>query len=568
MSKKINWKKILRYLWIAYAFASIVLVLYLVDSLVSKDIKDVSNRVIIDGNWKIDYNGKVYDNVSLEDFKIDSVKRNDVIIMETTVPSDFDYSQSTLCIKNKHTTLNMYVDDKLVYEYGQERFAENKATGSGYLFINFDKEYKGKELRLEYTVTEDGAFSKFDQVRISEWQNAKRYIITTNRLPLLMGCFLIVFGVVMALVLIFTMVYSTKYTNALLLSVFSICIGIWTMCYYGIMIIFAIPLYKVSLMEQMALFIAPLPLVGYMHSYIKEARSKHVTIIYNVLFWGQLALTITAIALHTTNTIHGVRLIKYFQMMIVLHLAFLVYALYVRAKNNTKISRFTTVGMIMVAVCVFYELITHILPRHADVKLMEIKGIASVGFIIFLGVLVMDLYRKVTQNMMEEQEKELLIKRAYTDDLTKLHNRAYCSEYMRDLSVNKNTPYTIINFDLNGLKQMNDTYGHIKGDELICYAAIVLEKTFSSEGVVGRMGGDEFIAILETDNTEFIDGLLEKLNDNIKAVNEKKPDLGLSISYGYATSTEVEGGSDEKVYLIADERMYAYKQKVKRELGQ
>ncbi|MEE1517016.1 MAG: GGDEF domain-containing protein, partial [Lachnospiraceae bacterium] len=194
----------------------------------------------------------------------------------------------------------------------------------------------------------------------------------------------------------------------------------------------------------------------------------------------------------------------------------------------------------------------------------QIKGVSSVGLTIFIGILVIDLYHRVTRNMMEEHEKALLIKRAYTDDLTKLHNRAYCSEHMRNLSIDKNSKYTIINFDLNGLKKMNDTYGHTKGDELICYAAIVLEKSFAKDGVVGRMGGDEFIAIIENDNIEFIEKLIETFKDNIKEVNEKKPDLGLSISYGYATNTELEGARYEKVYHVADERMYVYKQEVKK----
>ncbi|MBQ5851005.1 MAG: diguanylate cyclase, partial [Lachnospiraceae bacterium] len=76
--------------------------------------------------------------------------------------------------------------------------------------------------------------------------------------------------------------------------------------------------------------------------------------------------------------------------------------------------------------------------------------------------------------------------------------------------------------------------------------------------------GDEFIAIIENDNIEFIEKLIKTFKDNIKEVNEKKPDLGLSISYGYATNTELEGARYEKVYHVADERMYVYKQEVKK----
>ena len=381
---------------------------------------------------------------------------------------------------------------------------------------------------------------------------------------MLMGSFLLVFGVMMAFIQIFAVAISPKYSNVFLLAVFSICIGLWTMCYYDVMTVFSIPLYKVSLIEHMALFIAPVPILGYMYGHVKEINSKKLMLVYKILFSVQFTLTVTAIALHTIDLVHGAQMLIYFQMIVVVHLLFLIYVLYLGNRKNGKMSKYNTVGMMLVGICIFYELVTYIATRYTHVDIPQVKGVSSVGFTIFMGILVLDLYIRMTKSMMEEKEKELLIRRAYTDELTKLHNRAFCSERMRKLSVDENSKYTIINFDLNGLKKMNDTYGHIKGDELICYAAIVLEKSFAENGVVGRMGGDEFIAIIENDNTEFIEELLKGFRDNIKDVNDKKPDLGLSISYGYATNTELEGANCEKVYQVADERMYAYKKEVKK----
>jgi len=92
----------------------------------------------------------------------------------------------------------------------------------------------------------------------------------------------------------------------------------------------------------------------------------------------------------------------------------------------------------------------------------------------------------------------------------------------------------------------------------------VIDKSFSANGVVGRMGGDEFISIIATSDVKRIEQLIEKFKANIQEANKENPDLGLSISYGYATNKDVEGVEPEKVYHIADERMYAYKQKVKK----
>ena len=101
--------------------------------------------------------------------------------------------------------------------------------------------YKGKNLRLEYFVTENNAFSKFDEVWLCEWENAYRYIITENRIPFFIGSFLVVFGVAMTVLQIFAAVISKKFWNVLLISLFSLCIGLWTLCYYNIVLIFSIP---------------------------------------------------------------------------------------------------------------------------------------------------------------------------------------------------------------------------------------------------------------------------------------------------------------------------------------
>ena len=562
MSDKGKLKGILKYFWLVYAVGSIFFVLYLVDTVVCNELNKVSKKIILEDNWKITINEKVYENINLEDFIFDSVNRNDIVIMETRIPDDFEYRDGVICIQNAHTTLAMYVDDELVYEYGQDRYKDGKATGSGELYIDFYEEYKGKNLRLEYIAVENSAFSRLSSPWINRWENTYRYIATENRLPLLIGSFLVIFGVMMVLIQVFAITISTKYLDILYLSLFSLCMGLWTLCYYDIMMIFAIPLYKISLIEYMSLFIAPVPIIAYMNTHVKGIKNKKISLIYKILFVTQMVLTVAAVMFHLTNKVHSAAMLKYFLFLYIIHLSFFAYVIYRRVRYNKAMSKYTNLGIFTVMFCIFYEIATYLFERLLGYQIPKIKGVSSVGFTVFIGILIIDLYQRTTKNMMEEQEREFLIKRAYIDELTQIYNRAFCSEYMEKLY--ECVGYTIINFDLNGLKKMNDTYGHTKGDELICQAAMVLEKSFTTDGVVGRMGGDEFIAIIETDETDFIEGLIDKFNFNIQEANREKPELGLSISYGYATNNDVEDASPEKVYHIADERMYAYKQKVKK----
>ena len=226
-------------------------------------------------------------------------------------------------------------------------------------------------------------------------------------------------------------------------------------------------------------------------------------------------------------------------------------------------TRLYSMGILVVIGSLIYVLVDYSLNRYLGLPLLNMKGTSSLGIIVFIGILILDLYQDVTQKMMEKQEKALLIKRAYTDDLTQINNRGFCSEYMSRLQAEQDSNYTIISLDLNNLKKTNDTYGHSKGDLLIQKAADVISDAFSSSGVVGRRGGDEFIVILQTKDCIQIDSLITTLNKLIDDTNKAVPDLNLSISYGYATCGEVSEQNIEKVYQLADHRMYEYKRKYK-----
>jgi len=82
---------------------------------------------------------------------------------------------------------------------------------------------------------------------------------------------------------------------------------------------------------------------------------------------------------------------------------------------------------------------------------------------------------------------------AYTDGLTNTNNRAAVDIKFKELDNKYKSNITIVSFDLNNFKYVNDNFGHHIGDELLIKFAGILQETLGSIGFVGRMGGDEFI---------------------------------------------------------------------------
>ena len=557
--KKFLNKITIQIIWFFYALCSIALVLYLIDHMFSKEIADKGKRLILEDDWTVSINGTQYDDVILDELRFEPLNKGDKVVMTKNLPEEWKFEETALCFHVRQTTVDMYVDGQRIYEYGHERLENNDTIGSGIQIINFSNDNKGKELKIILEVSENNAFSKMDEIWLSEWSDSYRLILAENRLPFFLGAFLVVFGIVVTTILVFVVAVSPQYSNILLLSIFAICMGLWTLCYHNVILLFPIPLYSVTLIEYMSLFMAPLPIIGYMYGYVKQLESKRLMLCYKALLGLQFTSTVVSIVLHAMDIVHAAGLLFYHHILFVFHSLFFAYILYAGTKKNKNWRKLYTVGLVIVLASIAYELVNYILGRYLGLSALKLKGVLSLGIIVFIAILVLDLYHDITLRKMEAHERALLIKRANTDELTQLNNRRFCTEYMKELDANEDSKYTIISFDLNDLKKTNDQCGHVHGNLLIKKAAELIDEIFSSVGVVGRIGGDEFIAILSTEDTTYVEALLEQMQQRIDEANESMPELNLSTSYGYAVRNEIKENSTEKVYQLSDDRMYEYK---------
>jgi len=154
------------------------------------------------------------------------------------------------------------------------------------------------------------------------------------------------------------------------------------------------------------------------------------------------------------------------------------------------------------------------------------------------------------------------------DKLTDLYNRAYFEElFHRCLKeyVENKKEFFIVAFDLNGLKPVNDIYGHFVGDEFIKMFTKNINNVVEPEDILARIGGDEFSAIcFEKDMQSLIkkfEDLLDYFKNNQLIFKEDK--IICSFSYGIAKFPS-EGTDYNTLMKLSDNRMYDYKQNFKR----
>jgi len=554
----------LKILWVIYVGASIILTMRFADRLIVQDYDSISNCLLLDDHWDITFCNTVSEDVSLDDFSFDRVMAGDRIMLQRKLPKKWSMEEGVLRLNIRHSAVKMFIDDDPVYEYGFDRMEKNKTVGSGYLFINFPEEYKGKNLRLELWVSEDEIFTKLDSIRVYEWENAYRVLFTENRIPMLVGVFLLIFGLSTLIITMFAMLVSHKYARIFCISAFSICMGLWTLCNYDIILIFSIPLYSKSLLEYLSLYLVPIPLLIYMYDNVKNLNNSVIKAVFQALFTVQVVFDVVIIGLHTKDIVHCVAVLKYLQMLIVCHLVFFTVVVLMNLRTRNFLNRLYLVGMLVMVGCVGYDLYSYYVERYNGERVFKLKGMSALGMMVFVFILIIEFYMKLSHKMLQEAERNSLIKSAYTDELTQLYNRRYCSEYMQQINEDQNADYTVVCFDLNNLKVVNDTLGHAQGDILIKSAAEVIEKTFGKPGVVGRMGGDEFIAVLKNSRKERMETLLKQFQENIDKKNQAVPGLNLAIAFGCASSYEAGEKRVERLYQEADDRMYENKQQYKK----
>lgn len=172
----------------------------------------------------------------------------------------------------------------------------------------------------------------------------------------------------------------------------------------------------------------------------------------------------------------------------------------------------------------------------------------------------------ITFSKIKEQEIEYL---SYHDPLTGLYNRRLFEEEMRRISISRKLPVSIIMGDVNGLKLINDSFGHKAGDRLLQEAALLLRENCREGDFVARIGGDEFIIILEGADQQLTEQICSRIQKSFRTYSSRqdKRTFYLSISLGSATKTR----HDQTMDLLmkeADEKQYQKKHQMKNRVRQ
>ena len=186
--------------------------------------------------------------------------------------------------------------------------------------------------------------------------------------------------------------------------------------------------------------------------------------------------------------------------------------------------------------------------KHLDISIKEMTvDTESAGYIVQIN--------DISEQKRAQNELEHL---SLYDHLTGLYNRRFYEAEALRLDRERNLPLTLLMGDVNDLKQVNDHYGHMSGDELLKKVSSAIKKACREDDIIARLGGDEFVALLPKTTREEAEKIIARIDKLV--AEERIDDQHVSVAFGCDSKTSMEEDLEE-IFKKAELAMYEKKQR-------
>ena len=214
----------------------------------------------------------------------------------------------------------------------------------------------------------------------------------------------------------------------------------------------------------------------------------------------------------------------------------------------------------------YYNLIALTIADPQILLSNRVNGITAIGIGFLLSIILWRYnYTNITQKRRIEAQQKQLEQMAYYDQLTDLPNRRLLEKLIeREYSSMQRYGHetAIMILDIDNFKNINDTYGHPVGDDILRQLADLLKRSARESDTVARFGGEEFIILMPRTTVEEGCVFAERLR---KLIMEKSFTIGsdtlqITSSFGVASLNDIDSQTLENYYFAADKALYLAKQ--------
>ena len=471
------------------------------------------------------------------------------------LPADFETARSLL-FKSTHEMVEVFVDDKSVYTFGMGKNRFGRSPGTYWHVVDIPAGSAGKMLTVQTTTVYDDFYGSQIPIRFGSHAGCILQLISSIWPIIIINCFIIFSGVISLFLNASTRHRKDKKEpgSFLCIGLFAITIAVWSLRQCGFLQFF-IPHARVLYFVDMLFFILfPVPLNLFIYTIFRSKYKKGFLLLVSAY--------LTVMAAETALQLSGI--VDIFQMLRVVHVLMACNALYVffavhRERRLEKDSFASSFRIPLYVLMLFglMEMLSYYVRLSDDISVF-----LPTGTVIFIVMLIWQQVKEHYRNVMEEQRMLYYEKLANTDMLTGASSRNAYETALKALPDGGENlqGQCVVLFDMNGMKVINDSMGHEKGDEALisCYRCI--REVFGEIGQCYRIGGDEFV-LLSKDP----DGLTLATGRFDDVIGREAQRLGLpfSVAYGYAVYSRDLDESFQDTIRRSDKLMYEDKKRKK-----
>ncbi len=525
-----------------------------------------SKVVQLDEGWSVFYGDVSLENATLSDLRLRDIQRGTVISISNRLPKKKLISP-TIMFSSKMATIDVFIDGTNVYSYGWDDYGNHIMIPKNYHFIPIDDSSKEQDITISFKVSEDDSFSGLNPVYMGNTNELMKELLEFHRLPIFVGGFLCIYSWLLFSLAIYLYLTKRGALSMFFNSAVAMLLCLYTFTYNDIFCLLGTQDKLFSIIEYTTLYFMPYATSVLLYTTHPDVAHKRQS-----FFMSLNAIVPTIILmLHLFNIVHIHRFMIPFQIVTILEIIVMLPALFVGLNKSHKeklaSDTYTGVDADSYILLGFIILIGFALLEIAKYNFLRLSGYKgnfftsinylTLGMLYFIFCLFIYYFLHGIDNYNSIYIRHELEGLAYNDALTGLTNRGSCMQYFATLQ----DTYALVSFDLDNLKKVNDTYGHLEGDRMIKSFAELLKKAFPHADMIGRMGGDEFVVAIENPGPEACSKGIRALEKLIEEFNDTSDNFKLSASSGYAYSTERRMHKMEDVFMLADSRMYQMKEK-------
>ena len=522
------------------------------------------DKINIDKNVNVEYNVNQMQTVNLSDYTF----KNNQLLDTITISKKLDnvkIDNPSLNMELYSSIVQVYLDGEQIYSYGQDIYDKGEILGHEYINIPIKSDFQGKELKIKITFTEKASYSSLPVFSIMNESQSFYDTTTSNLLILFVSSAMALLGVIAFIISVTRKEYSIQYSNVTLISLFCINISVWMMTSHKIITLFLNNFQIISFLEYFALYSAPIPVLLFFGRMQSNRNHKKILAVIAAINTILCLITLFGFIVFKYNYVN---MIEYFHLMMIIGIIAIFYCSFHAFKHKRRFEKILIYGILFMTGIIFLDILRFNIDKYIYHNKIFTITLVPLGILLFVISMIYSYSIYILQSYHGKKEKEILEVLAYRDMLTGLNNRTKCEEFI-DMLENTKQQVTIVNYDLNNLKQVNDNFGHHVGDEMLKNFSMFLKLAYSDIALVGRMGGDEFIAIAEGIEESVILERILRLNRFLSTsnkANKQKPYI-ITSAVGYAIRKENESKNLWTLYEEADKKMYAIKKAQKKAMA-